>query len=106
MTHEKLCYQISKLLTEAGFSADRVDTTGDGSVLFQFLSRKPWMAVDVYPNGEIVVLIRREDERNEIHELEATDGELVLDILRKAQRPMTHEERASLDEFTMAELRS
>ena len=50
---------ISQLLAQHGIYAHRTSITGDGSHLLQFFSGVSDAGVDIFPNGDIVVIIRK-----------------------------------------------
>ena len=75
---------IINLLAKHGLAPDRVSTTGDGSRLLQFFRNRDIEAgVDVFPNGDIVVIIRR-DRVSRIYETTANDLQTVPLLLMNA----------------------
>ena len=53
--------RVESFLEEMGFKPSRIGITGDGSKLFQFLHGDVQACVDVYPDGDIVILAKRSD---------------------------------------------
>jgi hypothetical protein len=62
--------------------ADRISETGDESLLIQFNSGRP-SCVDVYPNGDVIVIVPNGDF-TDTYELDVDDVELLLTVLRDA----------------------
>jgi len=74
---------VSKALDRAFLRPDRVSITSDGSALFQFLCENT-VGVDVYPSGEVVVLIR-DGGVTHVHELDLRDIKRIIDLVRHAR---------------------
>jgi hypothetical protein len=75
----ELCLKVKQSLQSNGLNPDRVGLTADNSVLFSFFN--PKRCVDVYPGGEIVVMVRDGDIQN-IFELAEEDLPMVIDLIR------------------------
>ena len=76
--------QVLKALEAARLYPDRRSFTTDGSLLIQFLS-EPVSGVDVYPNGDAIVIIRDGDV-DHVHELTAGDGERIVGLLKHGRK--------------------
>ena len=72
--------ELLESLRLAGLVPDRRSVTADGSILFEFFS--PDVAgVDIYPNGEAIVVIR-EGNVDHVHELLVSDTERIVALLK------------------------
>lgn len=79
---------VESLLDANNFKPDRISTTADNSRLFQFNSQRVAL-VDVYPNGEVIVVVPN-GEFDDSYELTVEDSEILVSIMRDAglQRSM------------------
>jgi hypothetical protein len=82
LNHEEAGQALVQLLTKEGFEPSRVERTADQSILFQFLGKNR-ACIDLYPSGELIVLVRKTD-RDEIHELEFADSDRAIQLLHDA----------------------
>jgi hypothetical protein len=71
---------ITSRLKSEGLHIDRESLTADGSVLLQFLSDQE-RCVDIYPNGDIVVVVRN-GETDEVYELRLPDLGMIVALLK------------------------
>lgn len=81
-SHYDAVQLVSELLNESGFAPKVSSTTADGSMLFQQPGKKN-AYVDLYPNGEMIVVVRN-PEVDEIHELSFEDTDRMIQLLRDA----------------------
>jgi hypothetical protein len=75
--------RVEESLSRAGLAPYKQGITGDGSWLMQF-NGEVVACVDVYPSGEIVVLIER-GEVDELYELGPDDLDLIASLLNPAK---------------------
>ena len=81
-TVDEAADSIQSFLAREGMIVDRIVTTGDGSRLLQFLGSNK-ACVDVYPAGDVVVLIRKAGVDN-IYELALKDVNIAVRLLKDA----------------------
>jgi hypothetical protein len=75
---------LNNALAKYGLHPDRSDITGDGSRLLQFFSNPTVEAgVDIFPNGDVVVIIRKNGVST-IYETAPNDFEKVPLLLKNA----------------------
>jgi hypothetical protein len=75
---------LSKALAKHGLYPDRSSITGDGSRLLQFFkSPNVEGGIDIFPNGDVVVIIRKNDVST-IYETAPNDLENVPLLLKNA----------------------
>jgi hypothetical protein len=79
---ESAATTLSEMFLRHGLKVSRVGRTSDRSVLFQFLE-KTKACVDLYPNGELIVVVRHSN-KDEVHELDYADAAKAIEILRDA----------------------
>ena len=82
LNHKQAAQALEQLLIKEGLRPSRIDRTGDQSVLFQFLGKNR-ACVDLYPSGELIVLLRNGNQ-DEIHELEYADTDRMIKLLKNA----------------------
>lgn len=73
---------LTDFLKQNGLTPTRKTSTADGSMLMQFLGAGH-ACVDVYPNGDLIVMIRT-GEVDEIHELTWQDSDRIVALLKDA----------------------
>ena len=80
ITHEQVANSLMLTLARSGITVDRRNMTADGSVLMEFLSGRQ-ACVDVYPTGEIVVIVT-ENGRDNVFELGISDTNRIVELVR------------------------
>lgn len=79
--NRKLALKIEELLKdECGPSVTRKSITADESVLLQIQQK---IALDIYPSGDIVVLFRYPDGREEVWEFLPDDLNSIIKCIKK-----------------------
>ena len=69
-----------------GLRPDRISQTSDGSILLQFL-RQRTACVDVYPSGDVVVIVRN-GETDNIYELACHELKEIAGLLKNGRIPV------------------
>lgn len=82
LTHNGAANLVRAMLSEHKIIPDREGITADGSFLFQFLGKSK-ACVDLYPDGELIVLLKGNDI-DEIHELSFNDFQRTVELLKNA----------------------
>lgn len=77
----ELAVSVLKALNQLGLHPSRIGKTVDGSSLFQFTEEGRKRIVDVYPTGEIVVIVR-EGEVDNVFELDGDELPLILELVQ------------------------
>jgi hypothetical protein len=75
-------YLVANFLKADGVTPRRVQQTEDGSILIEY-GRRGSTCVDVFPNGDVVVIIGRGKVDN-VYEFDLTELPKVADLLRDA----------------------
>ncbi|MDB6154769.1 MAG: hypothetical protein JWL90_3222 [Chthoniobacteraceae bacterium] len=81
-TFNNRCDFIRNSLQRAGFLPDRIGITTDGSYLMQYLS-KTHACVDVYPSGEVILIIRKNDV-DSVYDMRITELKQIATLLKDA----------------------
>lgn len=74
---------VESILREENLIPDRRSITTDNSVVFEFITSRQ-ACVDVYPNGEIVIILRENGVDN-IYELDLSNRRRMINLLSHAK---------------------
>ena len=78
---------VSNFLSDAGFPPDRKGTTTDGSELLEYFKRGQKRIVDVYPDGEVIVILSNRGV-DEVYEFSVVELNQIVDLLKHDERPV------------------
>jgi hypothetical protein len=83
-THEQVANSLMRTFSRHGLIADRRNKTVDGSILLEFITGRK-ACVDIYPTGEIVVIVKESGSDN-VFEFGIADIDRILELVRDGFR--------------------